>query len=237
MQKHFHEIATHGYMIIPDVFTEQTCDELIGYIEKAGTGNNAFRKSADLFAIRRFHKEIPEVLPAIFNHKIVAWIKTLFGSDYFITKSIYFDKPVNANWFVPYHQDLTISVDQKQDIQGYGPWSVKQDQFTVQPPADILEHNFTIRIHLDDTDEHNGALKVILGSHLKGISRAEATPGKETEQVCRLKKGDIMIMRPLLLHASGRTTNGQKRRVIHVELSNRQLPVPLKWSEYHPLNF
>ena len=48
------------------------------------------------------------------------------------------------------------------NVEGYGPWTVKQNQYAVQPPLDILENNFTIRIHLDDTDENNGALRVIV---------------------------------------------------------------------------
>ena len=40
-----------------------------------------------------------------------------------------------------------------------------------------------------------------------------------------------MIMKPLLLHASNRTTNNNKRRVIHVEFSNRSLADRLQWSE------
>jgi hypothetical protein len=48
-------------------------------------------------------------------------------------------------------------------------------------------------------------------------------------------KGGIMIMQPLLLHASGRTTNEQKRRVIHIEFSRTSLPPPLVWSEQHYL--
>ncbi len=62
---------------------------------------------------------------------------------------------------VAWHQDLTISVNKKLDLPGYGPWTIKQDQYAVQPPLEILENIFTIRIHLDDTDEKNGALRVI----------------------------------------------------------------------------
>jgi len=37
--------------------------------------------------------------------------------------------------------------------------------------------------------------------------------------------------RPLLFHASDKTTNGEKRRVIHIEFSKSPLPSPLQWSE------
>jgi hypothetical protein len=51
------------------------------------------------------------------------------------------------------------------------------------------------------------------------------------EQICRVKNGGVMIMRPLLQHASNRTINGSRRRVIHIELSNLPLPAGLAWAE------
>lgn len=102
----------------------------------------------------------------------------------------------------------------------------------MQPPLDILENNFTIRIHLDDTDEQNGALKVVPGSHAKGIYRPETIDWtQETAVTCAVPKGGIMLMRPLLLHASGRTVNEARRRVIHIEFSKASLPEGLHWSE------
>ena len=102
----------------------------------------------------------------------------------------------------------------------------------VQPPLDFLENNFTIRIHLDNTDENNGALKVIPKSHLKGEYRAEKINWEtETESICRTLKGGIMIMRPLLMHSSSRTTNNAKRRVVHIEFSDKELNNGLNWSE------
>ena len=127
---------------------------------------------------------------------------------------------------------MTISVDKNIEIENLENWTTKQNQFAVQPPLNILGNNFTIRIHLDDTNENNGALKVVPKSHLKGVYRPETIDWKkEKETICSVKKGGIMIMRPLLLHASNRTTNNNKRRVIHIEFSNVQLPGELQWSE------
>lgn len=125
----------------------------------------------------------------------------------------------------------------KLELDNFGPWTTKQNQFAVQPPLDILENIFTIRIHLDDTDENNGALKVVPTSHAKGIYRPETIDWSvETEEICKVDRGGIMIMKPLILHGSNRTTNGKKRRVIHIEFSDRELPEPLNWSERMVIN-
>lgn len=215
-----------------NIYTATEIASILYEIGKVNTNKSTFRKTDDLFAIRQFLKEIPGVNAIVFNDKLRSLIADVFGDGYFAVKSIYFDKPEKSNWFVAWHQDLTISVDKKVDFPGFGPWTVKQNQFAVQPPINLLQDDFTIRIHLDDTDEGNGALKVIPGSHLKGIYRPENIDWNiETEHTCNVDTGGVMIMRPLLLHASNRTTNNKPRKVIHIEFSKTELPKNIKWSE------
>ncbi|PTT71280.1 phytanoyl-CoA dioxygenase family protein [Chryseobacterium sp. HMWF001] len=225
-------MTENGFTVINNIFSDEEIEKIIEVIQNIDTSKEAFRKSENLFAIRQFLKEIPEVKDLIFNENLKTIIKKNFGEKYFVVKSIYFDKPEKSNWYVAYHQDLTISVDKKLELENFGPWTTKQNQFAVQPPLNILENIFTIRIHLDDTDENNGALKVIPKSHAKRIYRPETIDWNlETETICNVEKGGVMIMKPLLLHGSNRTTNGKKRRVIHIEFSDMELPAELNWSE------
>lgn len=231
-EKHEIELKENGFTTVNTVYTEQEIKQILLTIDQADKANATFRKSTDIFAIRQFLKEIPETTNLIFNDNLKKVVNQLFGNNYFVVKSIYFDKPETSNWYVSYHQDLTISVDKKVEIENFGPWTTKQNQFAVQPPIDIMENIFTIRIHLDDTDENNGALRVIPKSHLKKIYRPETIDWtKEEETTCAVSKGGIMIMKPLILHSSNRTTNNKRRRVIHIEFSNQELPIELKWAE------
>lgn len=231
-------LQNDGFVIVPEIYTPQETASLLSLIDSAKGHTSNFKISGELFAIRQFLKEIPEAVSLIFNDRLNTLITELFGTDFFVIKSIYFDKPEHSNWFVPYHQDLTISVDKKMELPTYERWTVKQDQFAVQPPLSILQSIYTIRIHLDDTTQHNGALKVIPGSHHKGIYRPETIDWTtETETTCNVESGGIMIMRPLLLHSSGRTTNQQKRRVIHIEFSNQDLAKGIEWAEFLNINF
>jgi len=236
-KKHNDQIEQEGHTVIAGVYSTGEIDSITEKIKKSDQTNSSFRKSEDLFAIRQFFKEIPEVKNLIFNENLRKVISELFGSDFFVIKSMYFDKPASSNWYVAYHQDLTISVDRKAKLTDYGPWTVKQNQFAVQPPVHILENIMTVRIHLDETNAENGALKVISGSHLKGIFRPEQIDwSREVETSCKVPKGGIMIMKPLLLRSSARTTNNHRRRVIHIEFSNVLLPDSLNWSELLNLN-
>ena len=110
-----------------NIYSSEEVNQLLETIDRADSNKETFRKSEGLFAIRQFLKEIPETIPLIFNEKLKQVILELFGPDYFAVKSIYFDKPEGSNWYVSYHQDLTISVDQKKELPGFGPWTVKQN--------------------------------------------------------------------------------------------------------------
>jgi ectoine hydroxylase-related dioxygenase (phytanoyl-CoA dioxygenase family) len=226
------KIANLGFDVLPEIISEEALNVIIDLISIADTSGAGFRKSNDLFAIRQFFKYIPAIADIVMSSKLGSLVKETFGEDYFVVKSIYFDKPPASNWFVSYHQDLTISVSNRIAVDGFGSWTLKEGQFAVQPPLEILQDNITIRIHLDDTSIGNGALKVIPGSHLKGIYRPETINWDiETEVDCEVPRGGAMIMKPLLLHSSGRTLNNKRRRVIHIEFSRYKLPEGLQWAE------
>jgi ectoine hydroxylase-related dioxygenase (phytanoyl-CoA dioxygenase family) len=226
------ELTDDGFTIVEGLYTGDEVEALLQTIRLANTAKPAVRKSPDVFAIRQFLKEVPQAATIIFSEKMRALLRQLFGDEYALVKSIFFDKPGSSNWAVPYHQDLTIAVTSKAAVAGFDHWTVKEGQYAVQPPLSVLENNFTIRIHLDDTNEQNGALRVVPGSHRMGICRPETMNNiRQAERICRVPKGGAMIMRPLLLHASGKSTENLQRRVIHLEFSKQKLPAPLQWAE------
>lgn len=228
------ELEENGFSVLADLYSDKEISGIIACVENAEQDGNSFMKTKDLFAIRQLIKNVPELNDLLFNEKLIELISDLSESDYFLTKAIYFDKPSESNWFVAYHQDLSISVDKKADLKDYTNWTFKKGQYGVQPPIEILKDTITIRIHLDKTDRNNGALKVIPKSHLKGIVRADSTDWNlENELICEVEKGGAMLMKPLTLHASNRTTNGKKRRVIHLEFNKHNLTEPLAWLEHY----
>lgn len=229
---HKQAILSRGFTVTEALYLPQEVAAMAALIDTADHTATTFRKSTDLFAIRQVLKEIPGLQTIVFIPRLIQLLEDIFGKGFFPVKSIYFDKPAASNWYVAYHQDLTISVDRKVALDGFGPWTVKQQQFAVQPPLALLNANFTVRIHLDDTDETNGALKVIEGSHNHGIRRPETIDlSVDKEVVCSVPAGGIMIMKPLLLHSSGRSSSERRRRVIHIEFSAQELPEVLSWSE------
>jgi ectoine hydroxylase-related dioxygenase (phytanoyl-CoA dioxygenase family) len=150
-------------------------------------------------------------------------------------RAILFDKTADANWMVAWHQDLTIAVQERQDVPDYGPWSVKDGVAHVQPPISLLERMITLRLHLDDTPSENGALKVIPGSHRHGRLDAASIAAlrKGTRgHICTATAGDSLLMKPLILHASSPSARPGHRRVIHLEYAFADALHPsLQWAE------
>ena len=64
------EILDNGFTIIENVFSETEVDAVIETIDRADTSKPTFRKTKDLFAIRQFLKEVPEVTPLIFTERL-----------------------------------------------------------------------------------------------------------------------------------------------------------------------
>jgi ectoine hydroxylase-related dioxygenase (phytanoyl-CoA dioxygenase family) len=90
----------------------------------------------------------------------------------------------------------------------------------------------SVRVHLDDCGTGNGPLDVLPGSHRHGrLFQAEVERRRDREKPvpCLVRRGGLILMRPLLLHRSLSAILPQHRRVIHIEYANVELPHGLNW--------
>ncbi|MCB9046368.1 MAG: phytanoyl-CoA dioxygenase family protein [Chitinophagales bacterium] len=219
-----------GYYIAGNIYSAAELDEITTILTTQPVNH--------VFAIRNLLPQHPGLLPVLTNDKLRDLLNTITPSgNAAVIRSLYFDKPPRSNWFVAWHQDITINLQQKQDIPGFINWGHKDGYYSVQPTQDILDSIITLRIHLDDTTAENGALKVIPGSHSNGIVRTDS-PGlfDADTDICEVPAGSIMLMKPLLFHSSSRANNRKNRRVIHLEvLPGIDQLSTLPWSEHTQL--
>ena len=158
----------------------------------------------------------------------------LLGGNAFPVRTLLFDKVAEANWKVPWHQDTAIAVASRVELPGYAGWSEKNGVPHVHPPAEILENMLSLRLHLDDCGADNGPLRVIPMSHQSGVldsTQIKLIRAKQSEVICCAQAGDVLAMRPLLLHASSTALSPSHRRVIHIEYAGQSLPLGLQWHE------
>ncbi|WP_299109369.1 phytanoyl-CoA dioxygenase family protein [uncultured Tenacibaculum sp.] len=221
--QHKKALIDQGFSITECVFSNEEIQRLLLLIET----------SEKEYAIRKLTTKKPEILDVIFgNEKFKKLYELTCDQKYFLSKAIFFNKPSKSNWFVSMHQDLSISVARRIEEIGYTNWTNKNGQLGVIPPNNVLDNTITFRIHLDKTDETNGALSVIPKTHSKGIIRVDESFDKNSlgnEELCIVEKGGVMLMKPLLLHASSKSVSTYDRRVIHLEFCNQE--IPMGWLE------
>jgi ectoine hydroxylase-related dioxygenase (phytanoyl-CoA dioxygenase family) len=184
--------------------------------------------------MRDLLRAIPAVRRLAGSALVLDLVDSVLGPGSFAVRGLLFDKTMAANWSVPWHQDLTIAVRTRVDSPGFGPWNVKVGIPHVRPPVEVLQAMLTVRLHLDDCQAGQGPLRVLPGSHSGGKLGAEATRDwleRQSAVSCLVGKGGVVLMRPLLLHASSAATDPSRRRVIHLEYATRPLPGGVAWFE------
>lgn len=185
--------------------------------------------------IRNLFDAVPESRDVAGATPIASAVRRVLGTKGFVTRAILFDKG-EVNWSLPWHQDTVIAVQRRVEAKGYAPWSVKDGIPHVRPPREVLEAMLTVRLHVDDADERNGALKILPGTHTEGVLDAERIDALQRTLepvVCTCAAGDALLMRPLLLHASSRSDDQtRRRRVVHLEFAAGRLPGRVQWA--HP---
>jgi ectoine hydroxylase-related dioxygenase (phytanoyl-CoA dioxygenase family) len=227
------KVHEQGYAIVADVYSPAETAALLHTIDTTADTSANFRRSQDVFAIRNLLGEIPALWPQLLTPALRQLLAELFAeATPHLVKAIYFDKPAGSNWLVAWHQDVMVAVNERQALPGFGPWAHKNGETTVLPPRAVLENINTLRLHLDDCDATNGALRVVPGSHRHGVIPAAELPVYTPDAVtCAVPAGSVMLMQPLTLHASQRSTSPRPRRVIHLEFATTELPAGLHWRE------
>lgn len=222
------EVSRHGFATREAFLSPERVQSLLGHLAEA-----------DVRATRsRGVRNLAHRVQAISS--LASWIidqglpAALLGGPTRLVRSILFDKVPGANWSIRWHQDVTIAVDERLDVPDYGPWSEKAGVVSVQPPASVLERIVSVRVHLDDCSRQNGALRVVPGSHRHGrLNARQRSEVLEAGPVvdCEVDAGGVLLMKPLLLHASSPSETPSHRRVVHLDFATGALDGGLQWSD------
>jgi ectoine hydroxylase-related dioxygenase (phytanoyl-CoA dioxygenase family) len=147
-------------------------------------------------------------------------------------RAILFNKTPNTNWSLAWHQDRTICVKGKREVEGFGSWTIKQGMHHVEPPFDLLGRMVTIRVHLDDVSADNAPLLIAPGSHRCGRvtdSEIDETVRRCGAATCLAAAGDVWLYATPILHASNAARAPATRRVLQVDYAAEDLPHSLEW--------
>lgn len=218
-------LEREGYALAPDVIDgaalDRICENFARFTDTRGVGG-----------VRRALQKCSAARAVATSESVRSLVCAALGAGARPVRSLFFHKSPHINWAVAWHQDRTIAVKERADIEGFSMWTQKDGVWHVQPPAAILRNMLTVRVHLDAATVQNGALRVLPGSHKYGILSDEQLSRlrrSASARNCIARRGDVLLMRPLLAHSSLKCTGADARRVLHIEYAAEALPAPLEW--------
>jgi hypothetical protein len=166
------------------------------------------------------------------NGCIGAVAATALGAGAKPVRAILFNKSLETNWSLAWHQDRTICVKEKREAPGFGPWTVKSGMTHVAPPFELLLRMVTLRAHLDDVPASNAPLLIAPGSHRLGriaVGDVDDVVRRCGTRACTASAGDIWLYSTPILHASEAASTPTSRRVLQVDFAAEALPHGLEW--------
>ncbi len=146
-------------------------------------------------------------------------------------RCVLFDKCLQTNWALGWHQDRAIAVREKFDVPDFGPWTVKSGIVHVEPPFSYIAGMITLRAFLDPCGVDNGPLLIAPGSHTLGrlpVNQIEDVVRRCGQVACLAARGDVWICATSIVHASAPSRSSTRRRLLMVDYSSAELP--LEWA-------
>jgi ectoine hydroxylase-related dioxygenase (phytanoyl-CoA dioxygenase family) len=208
-----------GFLVIPAVLTEAEAGTLRIAVETMSRSRAGSRNVLGHPAVRNVAED----------RRLVGIAAEFLGGNVFPFKATLFDKSPTSNWLVTWHQDLALPIHARTEAPGWGPWTEKGGCLHALAPADVLTRVVALRVHLDPSTSENGPLRVLPDTHRSGrlsAARIAELAGQISAVECVAPAGGLVVMRPLLLHASSKSTVDLSRRVLHFEYTTARTLAP-----------
>jgi ectoine hydroxylase-related dioxygenase (phytanoyl-CoA dioxygenase family) len=209
------EVEKKGFAILPEVLTRSDLDRLDESLKR----NPLSRSRAGMRHALRLHA----VLTVARDPRLLAIAQEILGCNPFPFRATLCDKSPVSNWLVVWHQDTALPLRERRELPEWGPWSVIDGVIYAHAPASALSRVVALRLHLDDSTSENGPLRVLPGTHTRGVLSDAAIRGLSAQIKafeCVVPRGGILVMRPLIVHASSKSRSTKQRRALHIEYSS-----------------
>lgn len=232
------QLDADGFTRLPGALSAaqalQLCTELEAALAQVQDEAVALRSKAGIYGARNLLQLCRAARTAWRTSVLVELLRAVLGADFGLVRGLYFDKPPERSWSLPWHQDLTIAVrEHRPQPSVFSKPTKKAGVPHVEAPVEILQQMLTLRVHLDPVNDENGPLQVLPGTHRALHAQPPAGVSPVT---IHAQLGDVLAMRPLLFHSSGASTPGgsQHRRVLHLEFAaERELPQGYEWYRFY----
>ena len=185
------------------------------------------------YGVRNLEKKFGSIAKLVANDSVMSVASEFLNGPVRLVRALFFDKTPRKNWSVSWHQNKTVTLNERVEIQGWTAWTIKDGVHHAQAPLAVLNRMITFRLHIDAAAEDNGCLRVIPGTHRHGIltdSEIRRIVNDAAAIPCVVGAGDAVVMRPHVLHSSRKADRPGHRRVVHIEYSDYELPDGAHWA-------
>lgn len=164
------KIDTQGFCTLPLAMGPAVVDRLRTQCNErlriADDGRDARSSRGLVYAARNVIDAVPDARTVWRGGILESTLRQVLGGEFGLVRGLFFDKPPDRTWSLPWHKDTAIAVaDNSLPSPHFSRPTVKAGVPHVVASDDILRRMLTLRIHLDDVTDENGPLKVIPGSH------------------------------------------------------------------------
>jgi ectoine hydroxylase-related dioxygenase (phytanoyl-CoA dioxygenase family) len=208
----FDIVRDEGYGLIPNVFAISEIHFLLSELQAEALPRT---RAGVRHAMRS-----PSIAKIANDRRFLDIARKVLGVGAIPFRATLFEKLPKSNWLVAWHQDTALPLQTRVEASGWGPWSIKDGVNYAHAPAKALERVIALRLHLDDSNLENGPLRVIPATHKKGVlidDEILSLASRAASVDCLMLKGGIVVMRPLVIHASSKSLTKNPRRVLHIE--------------------
>jgi len=204
-----------GFEVTPTCLSPHECDQIATVLSTPAISRSR--------AGARHLMSNPVIRSLALDDRLAELAKAWIGPTVIPYRATLFEKSGDVNWLIPWHQDTALPPSNKHPAAGWGPWSQKAGATYAHAPASALSRVIALRVHIDASEADNGPIRVIPGSHSRGVLTDRDVMGlvaASDEVECHSPRGGIIAMRPLLVHSSSKARSAQPRRVLHIEYAD-----------------
>jgi ectoine hydroxylase-related dioxygenase (phytanoyl-CoA dioxygenase family) len=211
----------NGYLTgLPRAFDTAQTLELNRELEQL---SQLLKPNEKLFNINGWHKTSKWLYDVCTNPLILDCVEDILGPDFFLWGSHFFAKAPGSADIVAWHQDAPY-------------WPLEPNK------------SVTVWLAFSDSDEENGAMKVIPGTHKSGLinlktsenstnvlrKEMETNPFREEDAVSlMLKAGEFSLHDDAIVHGSGANRSTRWRTGLTIRYSSTDVKCDLsKWRNF-----
>src|SRR5947209_8303556 len=123
------ELGADGFTIVPKVFGSAEVDALVASLTEAlaRSPSSVMEREGIPYAARNILDVWPDSRTTWCHTPIPELLNEVLGPEFGLVRALFFDKPPEHTWSLPWHKDLTIAVqDNRTPSSHFGKPTIKE---------------------------------------------------------------------------------------------------------------